>query len=397
MSLPGSGATTGSAAGYASSESISTGSAASGPSAELIYKTPQNVLHALNTGADPNVVYNRSTANIKSKIVERNKARGWFGPKQSLSSYKNYIRKTLAIPRTPQQIIVRIRELLNQPKLSAIAIYNEFNAWRKVINRTGVDPQLFIDINKIKEPGWFGSTKDYIANIIIQMNRYNNPMWTPEPKTPVIRSGALGLRGLTPKAPTKIPELLDSKEEITRMKKETEIAYNIAAINHGMRSTRALPFAIHPGNTGRERVTPFLQGGGDRRTRKIATSRRMVHRHTAHCSHRRTVRRQHGGATPMPLAYYQPGAYETRTLEPTGVGLAGTTSTWVREPVAQTGGRRSRTHRRQAGGFSPSVMGQFADAGLRFALPVVGYMGYKMFNKKSRKGRRKTGRRTRRR
>ena len=93
----------------------------------------------------------------------------------------------------------------------------------------------------------------------------------------------------------------------------------------------------------------------------------------------------------MPLACYQPGAYETRTLEPTGVGLAGTTSAWVREPVAQTGGRR-RTRRRQSGGFSPSVMGQFASAGLRL-LPVAGYMGYKMFSKKSRKA----GRRTRRR
>ena len=88
----------------------------------------------------------------------------------------------------------------------------------------------------------------------------------------------------------------------------------------------------------------------------------------------------------MPLAYYQPGAYETRTLEATGAGFAGSTATWAREPVMQTGGRRTR---RQAGGFSPSVMGQFASAGLRL-LPVAGYMGYKMFNKK---GSRKTRRR----
>ena len=101
----------------------------------------------------------------------------------------------------------------------------------------------------------------------------------------------------------------------------------------------------------------------------------------------------------MPLAYYQPGAYETRTLDATGAGIAGSSDAWVRTPVSQTGGRRGRMthkHRRQAGGFSPSVMGQFANAGLRL-LPVAGYMGYKLFNKKSRKARRKAGRRTRRR
>ena len=85
----------------------------------------------------------------------------------------------------------------------------------------------------------------------------------------------------------------------------------------------------------------------------------------------------------MPLAYYQPGAYETRTPEATGVGIAGSTDAWVRTPVSQMGGRRQK----QAGGFNPTIMGQFASAGLRL-IPVAGYMGYKMFNKKgSRKSR----------
>jgi hypothetical protein len=120
-------------------------------------------------------------------------------------------------------------------------------------------------------------------------------------------------------------------------------------------------------------------------TRKIATSHRMAHRHrhTNRCSHRRSLRNQKGGATPMPLAYYQPGAYETRTPEATGVGIAGSTDAWVRTPVSQMGGRRQK----QAGGFNPTIMGQFASAGLRL-IPVAGYMGYKMFNKKgSRKSR----------
>jgi hypothetical protein len=130
-----------------------------------------------------------------------------------------------------------------------------------------------------------------------------------------------------------------------------------------------------------------------RHTRKISASRRMghtrKHKHTSRCGH---MRRQHGGATPMPLAYYQPGAYETRGLEATGAGIAGSSAGWIREAVTQTGGRRTRRSRRikgnrsahQSGGFSPSVMGQFASAGLRM-LPVAGYMGYKMFNKTQKK------------
>ena len=381
MSLPGS---------YASSQSISTGSDASGPSAELIYKTPQNVLHALNNGVDPNIVYGRSTINIQRKVGQRDTRRGWFGPKQSKSTYKNYIRKTLAIERTPGEIITRIRELLRQPKRSATAIYNEFNVWRKVINRVGVDSQILMGIDKISVPGWFSTSDDYIANIIIQMNRYNtnNPLWSPDVKV-APRKGAMGVRGL--KAPAVIPDLFDPRivTPIYEPPPPPQQPFSM-----GLPPGAALPqIAINTTGAGGSGMASLvgkgIYNGGARPTRKTTASHRMArkHRHTARCGHRR----QHGGATPMPLAYYQPGAYETRTLEPTGVGLAGTTSTWVREPVAQTGGSR------QAGGFSPSVMGQFADAGLRFALPVVGYMGYKMFNKKSRKGRRKAGRRTRRR
>lgn len=118
-------------------------------------------------------------------------------------------------------------------------------------------------------------------------------------------------------------------------------------------------------------------GGDTRRSRKTAASRKMKRRST----HKRSA--QHGGAaTPLPLAYFQPGAFEGRTVDPTGVGLAGSSASWARAPLpagAQMGGRRSR--RRQRGGFSPSVMGSFITNGLRF-VPIAGYMGYKMMERR---------------
>ena len=129
------------------------------------------------------------------------------------------------------------------------------------------------------------------------------------------------------------------------------------------------------------------------------------------------TRKQHGGngSTGMPLAYFQDGAQmRGYSGEATGMGLAASTPTWIRAPLAQTGGRRSRsrtgrrtrraqgggvglrakrtrrTRRGQHGGFSPSVMGAFAANGARL-MPVAAYMGYKMYSNQ------KTGTRTRRR
>lgn len=100
-------------------------------------------------------------------------------------------------------------------------------------------------------------------------------------------------------------------------------------------------------------------------------------------------RRQRGGAaTGMPLGFFKDGAQMMGTrADPTGVGLAGTNANWVRTPLEQTGGGRGR----QAGGFSPSVMGQFAANGMRLLPPMVAYNGYKMFS--SKKMKRKTRRR----
>ena len=136
---------------------------------------------------------------------------------------------------------------------------------------------------------------------------------------------------------------------------------------------------------------------------------------------RKQQQQRGGGATSMPLAYYTDGAQMVGTYaEPTGVGLAGTSAAWARAPLEQKGGympmtpwrHHRRTHRRrrtqrkhqhggfsrkqrsadgsnhQSGGFSPSIMGQFAANGLKYLPPMVAYSGYKLFKGKSRKTRR---------
>ena len=116
-------------------------------------------------------------------------------------------------------------------------------------------------------------------------------------------------------------------------------------------------------------------------------------------------KQQRGGATSMPLAYYKDGAQMVGTYaEPTGVGLAATSAAWARAPLEQKGGympmtpwrhrrrtqKRRCTQRRQEGGFSPSIMGQFAANGLKYLPPMVAYSGYKLF--KNQKSRRQTRR-----
>ena len=118
-------------------------------------------------------------------------------------------------------------------------------------------------------------------------------------------------------------------------------------------------------------------------TRKIAALRRGM---------TRKGQRGGNGSAGMDQAFFRDGAQMPgRFSEPTGVGLAGTSSSWVRSPLSQTGGARRRTVKRtinslraQNGGFSASVMGAFAANGARL-LPVAAYMGYKMYsNSKSK-------------
>lgn len=111
-------------------------------------------------------------------------------------------------------------------------------------------------------------------------------------------------------------------------------------------------------------------------SRKQMPSRRHHYRRGRKTHHRR--RGQKGGATPMPLAYYQPGAQMLRTsADPTGTGLAATNATWARAPLP-----------RQAGGWlapPPSIMSAFVANGSRF-LPVAAYMGYRQARSTNKRG-----------
>lgn len=121
--------------------------------------------------------------------------------------------------------------------------------------------------------------------------------------------------------------------------------------------------------------------------RKIAAHRKMT-RYGRRRKQKQSRRAQRGGSM-MPLTYYAPSAYETRTLDATGPTGA-PSGNWIRPPLLRQGGGRRQTRRAQAGGFSPSVMGAFASNGLRL-LPVAGYMGYKLWNGSQRKTRRHRG------
>lgn len=114
----------------------------------------------------------------------------------------------------------------------------------------------------------------------------------------------------------------------------------------------------------------------------------------------RTVKKQRGGATSMPLSWYEPSAaFRGTSPTPTGVGLAGSTDTWARAPLLQSGGRYplpqsgGRYPSQQRGGFHPSVMGAFATNGLRM-LPVAAYMGYKQSRTQQRRRTQKTRKRS---
>ena len=99
----------------------------------------------------------------------------------------------------------------------------------------------------------------------------------------------------------------------------------------------------------------------------------------------KSMRKQRGGGVGLPLAYFQDGAQMRGTsADLTGVGLAGSSGAWVRAPLSQTGGQRTRRQRQQQGGFSPSLMGSFVANG-QALLPVAAYMGYKMTRGKKQK------------
>ena len=120
-------------------------------------------------------------------------------------------------------------------------------------------------------------------------------------------------------------------------------------------------------------------------TRKIAALSKMKQRKSQRKQRRsqRKSRRtnQSGGfATSMPLGFHQAGAQFTGTFPyPTGD-----------RPVFPTEGNFIRAPLPQAGGFSPSVMGAFAENGARL-VPMAVYSGYKLMSnqKKTRKHKRR--------
>lgn len=117
-------------------------------------------------------------------------------------------------------------------------------------------------------------------------------------------------------------------------------------------------------------------------TRKIAALSKMPGRKSQKKTQKRRNQRkrqrksQSGGfATSMPLGFHQAGAQFAGTFAyPTGdQPVFPTEGNFIRAPLTQS----------QAGGFSPSVMGAFAENGARL-LPMAGYMGYRMMSKQKK-------------
>ena len=162
---------------------------------------------------------------------------------------------------------------------------------------------------------------------------------------------------------------------------ETELAKEIAAVGPKGLFAGTTTYVRRLRNLVRRFLgLPTVGGAIRRRTAKAkiyAIGRKMPRMRRT----QRTSRRQRGGATPMPLGFYQQGAQMTgTTADPTGAGLAASNSTWARAPLPRGGGRRhGRTRRRhsQHGGWAaPSVMGAFVANGARL-LPAAVYMGYR--------------------
>lgn len=134
---------------------------------------------------------------------------------------------------------------------------------------------------------------------------------------------------------------------------------------------------------------------------KIAAHVRMrrqtrKHNRKSRKSHKSRKQSQRGGAaTPLPLGYFKDGAQMQYTSgEPTGVDYGVSNASWARAPIDQTGGQRNR--RSQAGGFSPSIMGNFAANGMAYLPSLAAYTGYKLWKNQSRGKSRGQSRETRR-
>ena len=103
-------------------------------------------------------------------------------------------------------------------------------------------------------------------------------------------------------------------------------------------------------------------------------------------------RRNGGGATVMPLSYYNPGAAEPaadagrdllKAMPPIGVRpkIGGKRSMRKTKRRAHT-----RRHHKSSGGFVPSVMDGFVVAASKYIVPLALFAGYKLMTRKGKKG-----------
>lgn len=101
-------------------------------------------------------------------------------------------------------------------------------------------------------------------------------------------------------------------------------------------------------------------------------------------SHRnKTKRRNGGGATVMPLSYYNPGASEP-------AANAGRDLLKAIPPIGirpRIGGRHRRTKRQRKtrGGFVPSIMDTFVASASKYIVPLALFAGYKLMTRKGKK------------
>lgn len=108
-------------------------------------------------------------------------------------------------------------------------------------------------------------------------------------------------------------------------------------------------------------------------------------------SYRNKSKRRNGGATVMPLSYYNPLASEPDAAAGRDL-LKANPSLGIRPKI---GGKRNRTKKRRIrrypkkrGGFVPSIMSGFVSAASNYIAPIALFAGYKLMTRKQKKGRR---------
>ena len=102
----------------------------------------------------------------------------------------------------------------------------------------------------------------------------------------------------------------------------------------------------------------------------------------------KSKKRSGGGATNMPLSYYNPGAYEPSAGKGRDL-LEAIPPLGVRPKI---GGKHRRTKRqyKKKGGFVPTIMDGFVSAAAQYIVPIALFAGYKLMTRKKKNGRRRS-------